>query len=120
MVRGREQMTVRLFGASAVQEPSVSLTPTGTQYLEARRLAAQAPSSPEIDAVRAAVEDLVGAERLEAGAGRIRMYLYHLVKAGQAAAYRARVEALRETHTTMNVSVSGPWPAFAFAPELLP
>jgi hypothetical protein len=120
LVRGREQMTVRLSGpgqpetgAKAPPAPS-----TGTEYLEARRAAATI-ESPALDVLRSAVEGIVAAERVERGADRVAAVVYHLVAAGAAEAYGQRVEAAGPALAPVTARVSGPWPPFAFAPELI-
>lgn len=114
-VRGREQMTLRVHGTAAVPQPPPA--GAGTRYLEERR---RARAVPELDPLRAALADLVRAERVErhdGGAGLIAS-AYHLIDRGAAAQYRAAVE--RTAFAELRVSVSGPWPAWAFAPGLEP
>jgi gas vesicle protein GvpL/GvpF len=113
LVRGREQMTLRVYGTlPSVRAPGGP----GTRYLHERR---RAKALPELEPVRTALGDLVRAERIEAHAepGLVAS-VYHLIDRGRAAEYlravgTARVEPLR-------VSGTGPWPAWMFAPELLP
>src|SRR4029078_3932780 len=66
--------------------------------------------------VATAVADLTIAERSEAGTERAPAVLYHLIARGNVARYNDAVSLLKSAA----VSVSGPWPPFAFAPDLRP
>lgn len=113
LVRGREQMTLRVLGDPAAPPPSGG---PGTRYLEGRR---RAHGVPELDPLRSALSDLIRAERVERHAepGLIAS-VYHLIDRGSAARYR---ELLGSTPLeAVRVTVSGPWPAWSFAPELSP
>ncbi len=113
-VRGREQMTLRVHGTAAT--PQSSSGGPGTRYLEDRR---RARAIPELDPLRAALVDLVRAERVERhDSGGLIASVYHLIDRGAAPLYREVVDvtALGE----LRAAVSGPWPAWAFAPGLEP
>ncbi len=110
LVRGREQMTLRVHGARAA--PPAAGGP-GTRYLEQRR---RAMTLPELDPLRAALANLVRAERVEGHADVASVY--HLIDRGGAAAYRRAVESIRLDG--LRVAISGPWPAWSFAPEIEP
>lgn len=118
LVRGRVQMTVRFRKAPESMRhgnPAASAATSGTAYLEARRNAASA--MPALAGVVAtAVADLTIAERSEAGTERAPAVLYHLIARGNVARYNDAVSLLKSAA----VSVSGPWPPFAFAPDLWP
>jgi len=113
LVRGREQMTLRVHGALA-SKPSAG--GPGTRYLEQRR---RAVTLPELDPLRSAVAVLVRAERVEGHSepGLVAS-VYHLIDRGGAAAYQRAVESIRLDG--LRVVASGPWPAWSFAPELGP
>jgi len=113
LVRGREQMTLRVHGALASQ-PSAG--GPGTRYLEQRR---RAVTLPELDPLRSALAGLVRAERVEGHSepGLVAS-VYHLIDRGGAAAYQRAVEGIRLDG--LRVVASGPWPAWSFAPELGP
>jgi hypothetical protein len=115
LVRGRQQMTLRLAGAPAVPS-AAGAPPSGTVYLEARRSAGVPP--PEvIGVVRALVSDLVHGERVQPARSGLPAAMFHLIGHGDAELYRRRIEgahALAEAHPT----VTGPFPPFAFTPEL--
>lgn len=113
-VRGRQQMTVRLIGPPAVRPPAVA--GTGTAYLAQRREAAQAPA--ESLPLRTAVKPFVIEERVQAGRGGVRATLFHLVERQDITRYREAAEAVAPAMGAWTASVSGPWPPFAFAPEL--
>jgi hypothetical protein len=110
LVRGREQMTLRVHGARAA--PPAAGGP-GTRYLEQRR---RAMTLPELDPLRAALATLVRAERIEGHADVASVY--HLIDRGGAAAYQRAVESIRLDG--LRVAISGPWPAWSFAPEIEP
>lgn len=118
LVRGREQMTARITGtrppAHAAPDP---LPTTGTAYLNARRAAASGEGLPGVDVVQRAVRDLAVADRVQPGPSFVT--LYHLIPSGTSDSYRARVDAAAREMTPLVVRVSGPWPPFAFAPELV-
>jgi Gas vesicle synthesis protein GvpL/GvpF len=113
LVRGREQMTLRVLGAAA---PAPSSKSPGTRYLEERLRASRLP---ELDPLRAALSDLVRAERVERhGEPGLMASVYHLIDRGAADGYRRRVES--SPLGAVRVTVSGPWPAWSFVPELSP
>lgn len=119
LVRGRVQMTVRFREATESmprREPPVAADPqTGTAYLEARRKASRAmPALAGL--VTTAVADVTMAERSEAGTERAQAVLYHLIGRGDVARY---VDAIARLQSPA-VNVTGPWPPFAFAPDLWP
>ncbi|MEA2562047.1 MAG: hypothetical protein QOH06_3551 [Acidobacteriota bacterium] len=114
-VRGCEQMTLRVFGEPgppplAAPEPSGP----GTRYMEARRREIErARSLPEIGPLLDRLRPLVRAERIERKEqGTLLGTAYHLVRREDLPAYK---ETLKEEQ---RVTVSGPWPPYAFAPGL--
>jgi hypothetical protein len=119
LVLGKQQMTVRIFGPAERPRAS-SRSSTGTEYLLSR--AASRPPVPAIArTISAAVRPVVGAEQIDAGQGGIRVTLNHLVQRGRVTRYRSLVEAaIAETDPDATVVTSGPWPPFAFAPDLWP
>jgi hypothetical protein len=122
LVRHREQMTMRVFGgapapAAAATAPAAS----GTRYLQARREAKAGRRLP------APVRDLIAiarpwvkAERVEAGGERVHATVYHLIERGRGAEYRRAVESRPVADESLLIRVTGPWPPFAFAPDLWP
>ncbi|MEP6917771.1 MAG: GvpL/GvpF family gas vesicle protein [Acidobacteriota bacterium] len=123
LVRGRVQMTVRRFTSlvrsAAPALPAARSGPiSGTAYLQERRSAATPVLSSDIDAITAAVRGLVASERAEAGHGHVAATVYHLVDRGTVEAYTDAIDALRSHVGTDTLTVSGPWPPFAFVPDL--
>jgi hypothetical protein len=114
IVRGRVQMTIRIRGDSArvAAAPQTHDALSGTAYLQARLTAARPPMPPAALAASAAVRHLVVDQRSDSrgdGAAAI----YHLIDRGSVREYRALVAGVAPT-----AAVSGPWPPFAFTPDL--
>lgn len=118
LVRGRVQMTVRFNQARESmpdRSPSSAAPMSGTAYLEARRSAAR--TMPALaGVVGRAIADLAIAERSEAGSETSAPVLYHLIGRDSVGRYTDAVSGL----TSPALSVSGPWPPFAFAPDVWP
>ena len=91
----------------------------GTEYLRTRAADARRQRElPEFAPLGAAVRRWVKAERMERqDRGRLIGSVYHLIPRSAVAAYQRSLEraALDAGRTTI---VSGPWPAYAFAPGL--
>lgn len=118
MVRGCDQMTIRVFGPPDASRPVEVRNAGGAAYLQSRRaLARHVPA--EAQTIRRALGSCVTAERVEPGASAIRLTVHHLVPKAAAARYQRRASALQDRLEPWRVTVTGPWPAFAFAPELL-
>jgi hypothetical protein len=123
LVEGCVQMTLRVFGEPAVPEvastASVEETPAGgpgTRYLAARRRAAN-PGIPAVAALRRALRPLVRAERIERHEkGQLLASVHDLVVRAEAPGYRRIVEGAAGELAGRKVTVSGPWPPYAFAP----
>lgn len=122
LVRHREQMTVRVFGKSALERSeSMGTAESGRAYLERLRDAARPRLPPLAHSVRRAVGSLAIAERLESGHGRMHIAVHHLIERGRSDRYRTLVRRAASTMPTDGeLMVSGPWPPFAFTPELWP
>ncbi|MGZ5429551.1 MAG: GvpL/GvpF family gas vesicle protein, partial [Thermoanaerobaculia bacterium] len=58
------------------------------------------------------------AERIGRGERSVAATLYHLVPRGMSIPYQDALEPLRADFPGPGFIVSGPWPPFAFAPEL--
>lgn len=111
-VRDRVQMTVRVTGEPA--PPVATSAASGREYLEARRRLAS-PVLPEAaTGLLAALRPLVARERLEPGAGGLLATIYHLVDRQHGRRY---IE-IAAGAALPNVIVTGPWPPFAFTPQL--
>jgi hypothetical protein len=117
-VRGRQQMTVRLIGPAAAPGPQPSAPASGTAYL-AQRLAEAHAVPPEAAPLRALVAPFVIEERVMRGRGSVRATLFHLVARENVDRYRHAAEGIEATAAPpLETTVTGPWPPFAFAPEL--
>jgi hypothetical protein len=131
LVDQRCQMTLRLFAPAGVVSPpeerAADLDTSsdrahphpGTSYLEGlARAQARAQSAPELEPLREALAPIVAAERITRhDRGPLLLTAYHLIPRGAAPAYRMllrRHAALLHTRAV----VSGPWPPYAFVPEL--
>ena len=114
-VRGRAQMTVRVFtaaGRAAPELPATAGFSGGADYLRGR--AAQAAREREVsgfDPLRRSVSRWVREERVEQHAGVASVY--HLVPRSSVDAYRRKLErAAASAH--LRIAVTGPHPPYAF------
>jgi hypothetical protein len=121
LVHGRTQMTARLLGPEAPAAIPAALEPakTGTEYLTSRRAAVTLPQMPAaLSAVAAAVRGIVVTERIEPGRGRVIATLYHLLDKSLVEEYKAALAPIPPPGGELALSVTGPWPPFAFAPDV--
>lgn len=116
-VRDRVQMTVRVFGAPDPERPADDRT-SGAAFLASRRRQSHYVPA-EADAIRRIVGDLAVDERVHAGDGGLRMTIYHLVARASADDYIRRTSSLQTVVAPHRAAVTGPWPVFAFSPDLL-
>lgn len=117
LVTGHEQMTLRVYGdvAARSDESTEATGGPGQRYL-ARRFRAR--RAPEVDPLRHALRGLVSAERVERHERPpLLASVYHLVRRGDSERYLATVAAASARLGAVRVSPSGPWPAYAFAPD---
>jgi hypothetical protein len=117
-VRGRAQMTLRIVGSPAVvaPAPSVEKPTSGTAYLASRRAALSGTRPPAAAALTRGIGTLVHDERIETtDSGRTS--IFHLIDSADVREYRAAINRVRLPEGE-RVSVTGPFPPFAFAPEL--
>jgi hypothetical protein len=117
LVRNCEQMTVRVFGPAEKALGIASEPVSGTAYL-ARRRERTHQQPAEAGIIRRELGALTRAERTEPGERGIRLVVYHLVARRQVPRYRRRASVLQSLLSPYAVTVTGPWPVFAFAPEL--
>jgi hypothetical protein len=117
-VRGRQQMTLRLSG---VRAPAASHTAAsaGRAYLARKRAELLEPDPALLASVHRAVGRLVRAERVQPGRAGLRPVVFHLVDVAHTADHLQDIEGLTRTLPPETLIVSGPWPPFAFTPELL-
>ena len=119
-VRNRVQMTIRIVDGGSAARNSDAGSPSrepeagpGAAYLRARAdAAARARQVPGFEPVRDAVQRWVRDERVERHAGVTTVY--HLVPRASVEAYR-RAAARAASQTDVNLILTGPWPAYAFA-----
>jgi len=120
LVRGRVQMTVRIAGAllEPAADSAIRAAASGTEYLRARRAAATARVPAAVLArIESAVGRFVAASRADDSGAR-GVAVYHLVGRDHAEPYRAAMSELPPPAGGLTIRVSGPWPPFAFVPEL--
>jgi hypothetical protein len=116
LVKGREQMTLRVHGPGAPAPAFAPPARPGARYLEERR---RARRLPELDPLRTALARLVRAERVERHSEPgLLASVYHLIDRGAAPSYTRTVEAT--AIDGFRFTVSGPWPPWSFAPEVAP
>jgi hypothetical protein len=126
LVRGRSQMNVRLLGADRAATAAPALRPDGsrrpgTRYLLRRRAASQGRiPTAVVRALHAAVERVVLDERVEPGEGVVAARLYHLIARGSVRRYRQALAAFADGQVRYRIAATGPWPPFAFVPEIWP
>jgi hypothetical protein len=126
LVEGREQMTLRLYGEAAQPESDVRISGSrdddettdaggaGTRYL-ARRVRGR--DLPALARLRPFLARVVVAERVERHAAPpLLASAYHLIPRGTSKDYRAEVARAGRALAPLRLRVSGPWPAYAFAP----
>jgi len=125
-VAGREQMILRVFTDGPGPAPRPEMDPSdaggpGTRYLAERARAQRAATAiGELAPLRPVLDRFVTAERVERhDALPLVASVYHLVPRGASAEYATAVEDAARGLSGMRVTVSGPWAAYAFAPETL-
>jgi hypothetical protein len=124
-VRGREQMVVRVFCSQAAaalgQAGRTRAQPgSGVAYLERRAAAFSAGRVPAVARIRRALGTAVRGERVEIHEGPDPVVsVYHLVRRGAAEAYCAKIFEAISAESGVAAVVTGPWPPYAFAPEML-
>ena len=128
-VRGHEQMTLRVFGprgASRPHAPGAGKTAggrsgPGTRYLAERKRLHDAAAVPELDPIRPLLDDLVADERVQRHATPpLLASVYHLVSRDRRAQYRTRVTRAAGQLAPYRLTVSGPWPPYAFGGDAWP
>ena len=126
LVAGREQMTVRVYERQARAEegtriaappPAAANLGPGARYLlDRRRTLEHDPHRAALDAVLAAPASFIRAQRIESHGSRpLIASVHHLIERGQGAAYAAVLHAGTAHLIDAALTVSGPWPPYAFA-----
>jgi hypothetical protein len=114
-VRGRRQMTIRVFGSQGAPGGIGRTASSGTEYLALRRARAHAVP-PDVEVIRGIIGNVAAERAAEGPPGTLAVY--HLIPSGAVAGYRKQASTLQSIFAPRRVTVSGPWPPFAFAPEL--
>ncbi len=133
LVRGREQMTVRVLrtlagaarcrgcrgclgaGAEGAKgaRSATGIEGAGTRYLMGR---ASSRTPPEVTSILGALNDLQRATRIESGRDpAVVATVYQLIDRGASALYCRRVEEAAALMPDLALRVSGPSPPYAFA-----
>ncbi len=122
-VRGHEQMTLRVFGVPAATTPDApparkaraAAAGPGTRYLAAQRRRHDPAAAPELDPIRPLLGDLVVEERVQRHrTPPLLASVYHLVPRERRAQYRTRVSQAARQLAPLRLTISGPWPPYAF------
>jgi hypothetical protein len=117
-VRGREQMTVRILG-KAETPPGQEHRGSGTEYLLGRAASHRVLQPPVAKAITEALRRIVVASHTDPGRGGIQLVMNHLIRRGDAGQYRALIASVvAAVEAAPDLLVSGPWPPFAFVPDL--
>ena len=121
LVRHRVQFTWRRAMPSGVTPPSrtaqAATDVSGVAYLRRAAKAANAAPPAVFRLLRDRLHAFVVREHFQAAGSGMPDTLYQLIEKTAIERYRAMADALMLTNPTL--TVSGPWPPFAFAAELL-
>jgi len=127
LVRHRVQFTWRVGGrrvgdggrsaGGGARRTVVPKSGSGAEYLKRLARAKHPPPPAVFRTVRAKLRPLVEVEKYQPAAATIPDSLYHLVDRDAIARYQVAGEALKRSAPTLRLS--GPWPPFAFTPDLL-
>lgn len=124
MVRDRVQYTWRstrrprgTVAAAGADRGAAQAVSSGAEYLRRAASAAKSAPSASFRAMRSALEPLRVAERHQPATAALPEALYHLVDRAAASRYEAAAVALQERNPRL--TVTGPFPPFAFAAEIL-
>lgn len=118
LVRGRVQFTWRAGGRrSEVGGRRAEAPKSGAAYLRAAARAANPPPPAAFRALRTKLSPMIAEQRYQSATAAIPEALYHLVANKHVTRYAAAAAAVTKTRPAL--TVSGPFPPFAFAPEIL-
>jgi Gas vesicle synthesis protein GvpL/GvpF len=118
LVRGRVQFTWRAGGrGSRIGGRGSEAPKSGAAYLRAAARAANPPPPAAFRALRTKLSPMIAGQRYQPATAAIPEALYHLVAKKYVTRYAAAAAALTKTRPVL--TVSGPFPPFAFAPEIL-
>jgi hypothetical protein len=115
LVRGRAQMTLRVWDAAGKEPAAPAGEPaSGREFLAARAAWWRGADVPGLPALLEALRELHAAERIERHqTPPLAASVYHLVDRARVAEYR---RAVARRGGRLRLRVSGPWPPYAFAP----
>jgi Gas vesicle synthesis protein GvpL/GvpF len=122
-VRDRVQFTWRIKGRQKAEGrrqeegQSVVKAVTGTAYLRQVALAANPALPAAFRALGSKLAPLIAGQRYQPGKAALPEAVYHLVEKKKVRRYVAAAAVLRKSRPLL--SMTGPWPPFAFAPEIL-
>jgi len=121
VVRGRVQFTWRIAGKARREAGGARRekpTPkSGAEYLRRAARAANPAPPAAFRALRSKLAPLMTKQRYQPGTAAIPEAVYHLVDQANVDRYFAAAAALEKT--SPRLTVTGPFPPFAFAPEIL-
>lgn len=114
-VRDRVQFTwrSRTRAASRRATPAVKQEVSGAEYLRRAARAAKPAAPAAWRPLRSKLAPLIAAERYQPATATTPESLYHLVARDTVVRYRTVAEGLRQADSRL--SMTGPWPPFAFA-----
>ena len=116
-IRGKGVRGARRAGGADLSSDLPSSPPvSGAEYLR-RAARAASPAPPAAYRALATLGPLISRQRYQAGPAVTSEALYHLVDRKLETRYLAAAAAL--TASTPALVMSGPWPPFAFTPEIL-
>ena len=124
LVRGREQMTLRVYDEAATPAPEPAaededLMGPGARYLAQKMKSRGAGSLAAFEKARPALAPLVQAESIQRhDAPPLVASVYHLIERGRSAEYLAALKSVELgdiADGSARLTASGPWPPYAFA-----
>jgi hypothetical protein len=118
-IRAHRQLTVRVHGPGPAGERASIDRRTGAGYLRDLAAASRPLPTKPANVIRRAVRPLLKDERLERGRDSVAVVMHHLIPRRGVDRYLQAIEqAMRTMADAPVVEVAGPFPAFAFVPDL--
>ena len=125
-VEGGEQMTLRVPATTApadretgpaLERATDGAKSAGTRYLleRKRRLELERTPPPELEPLLEHLSPCVRAQRVQRSESPFGTRVSHLVPVAQRSEYRARLKEGLRAEPHLHVSVTGPWPPYAFS-----
>ncbi len=119
VVRGREQMIVRVYDSRSPRArlPRRGKGGPGARYLELRA-GTYREAAAAVERLQGALARFARAERVDGHRSPpLLVTLYHLIERGRAGSYRRAARRAAEDLAPLRVTVTGPWPPYAFVTE---